>query len=97
MTGRIRFTHAEVAKMLEVLRDLNAMPKRPIIQGLTDDLNASPDRSGDGQVPVQYSQVRCPRYSTSKSALFSNSDLMICVGAGAHLVPEPEVQAEAEG
>ncbi|KAF7081762.1 hypothetical protein CFC21_085673 [Triticum aestivum] len=57
MTGRIRFTHAEVAKMLEVLRDLNAMPKRPIIQGLTDDLNASPDRSGDGQVPVQYSQV----------------------------------------
>ncbi|KAE8766998.1 homeobox-like resistance [Hordeum vulgare] len=63
MTGQtprivFRFTHTEVAKMEEVLRDLNAMPKRPVIQGLTDDFNSSPDRSGDGKVPVQYNQVR---------------------------------------
>ncbi|XBI50800.1 hypothetical protein VPH35_114156 [Triticum aestivum] len=55
--GRIRFTLAEVSKMEEVLRDLNAMPKRPAIQKLTADFNASPDRSGDDKVPVQYNQV----------------------------------------
>uniref|UniRef100_R7W752 Uncharacterized protein n=1 Tax=Aegilops tauschii TaxID=37682 RepID=R7W752_AEGTA len=53
-----RFTHAEVAKMEEVLRDLDGMPKRPVIQGLIDHFNASPDRTGDGRVPVQYNQVR---------------------------------------
>ncbi|KAF7092405.1 hypothetical protein CFC21_094895 [Triticum aestivum] len=63
MTGQapslvFRFTDTEVAKMEEVLRDLNAMPKHPVIQGLTDDFNVSPDRSGDGKVPVQYNQVR---------------------------------------
>ncbi|XP_037454396.1 protein SAWADEE HOMEODOMAIN HOMOLOG 2-like [Triticum dicoccoides] len=63
MTGQapslvFRFTHTEVAKMEEVLRDLNAMPKGPVIKGLTDDFNASPDRSGDGKVPIQYNQVR---------------------------------------
>ncbi|KAF7081764.1 hypothetical protein CFC21_085675 [Triticum aestivum] len=63
MTGQapsllFRFTDTEVAKMEEVLRDLNAMPKHHVIQGLTDNLNASPDRSGDGKVPVQYNQVR---------------------------------------
>uniref|UniRef100_A0A453Q8A8 Homeobox domain-containing protein n=1 Tax=Aegilops tauschii subsp. strangulata TaxID=200361 RepID=A0A453Q8A8_AEGTS len=55
--GRIRFTLAEVVKMEEVLNNLKAMPKRPVIQGLTDDFNASPDRSGDDKVPVQYNQV----------------------------------------
>ncbi|EMS59785.1 hypothetical protein TRIUR3_26092 [Triticum urartu] len=63
MTGQpprlvFRFTQAEVAKMEEVLRELDAMPKRPVIQGLIDHFNASPDRSGDGKVPVQYNQVR---------------------------------------
>ncbi|VAI52228.1 unnamed protein product [Triticum turgidum subsp. durum] len=63
MTGQpprlvFRFTQAEVAKMEEVLRELDAKPKRPVIQGLIDHFNASPDRSGDGKVPVQYNQVR---------------------------------------
>ena len=62
MTGQpprlvFRFTQAEVAKMEEVLHDLDAMPKRPVIQGLIDHFNASPDRSGNGKVPVQYNQV----------------------------------------
>ncbi|VAI63972.1 unnamed protein product [Triticum turgidum subsp. durum] len=63
MTGEpprlvFRFTHAEVAKMEEVLNEIDAMPKRPVIQGLIDHFNASPDRSGNGKVPVQYNQVR---------------------------------------
>ncbi|KAM3245699.1 hypothetical protein ACQJBY_056816 [Aegilops geniculata] len=63
MTGQpprlvFRFTHAEVAKMEEVLREIDAMPKRPVIQGLIDHFNASTDRSGNGKVPVQYNQVR---------------------------------------
>ncbi|KAF7081760.1 hypothetical protein CFC21_085671 [Triticum aestivum] len=52
-----RFTHREVAKMEEVLRDLNAMPQRPVIQALTDEFNTSSHRSGNGKVPVQYKQV----------------------------------------
>ncbi|KAM3223186.1 hypothetical protein ACQJBY_056872 [Aegilops geniculata] len=81
MTGQpprlvFRFTQAEVAKMEEVLHDLDAMPKRPVIQGLIDHFNASPDRTGDGRVPVQYNQVR-NWFHNRRSAQSQRSRMML--------------------
>lgn len=96
MTGQpprlvFRFTQAEVAKMEEVLHDLDAMPKRPVIQGLIDHFNASPDRTGDGRVPVQYNQVLLgfPSSYVAQDPIQSGSIRMdLCwVVAGEELVP----------